>query len=99
MTHCSVTQDLNDYHFHMEELEHNYLLSLPERRDAVVDMAIRIMMQEVDSDTFHWAFGSLYRSEEDEYDPEAMKLLDIYYAGDDLHNFIASRSYSSSSER
>jgi hypothetical protein len=76
------TYHLNEYMNKYDQLENNFRLCLPEYRDAVVEMAIEIMDQNVDQDSFNWAFSSLYDSTTEEYAPDLFTLLDMYYEGD-----------------
>ena len=56
----SNTHYLNEYEINSELLEQQWELDLPNKREAVIEYAIKIMEGLVDSEEFAWVFSEYY---------------------------------------
>lgn len=73
-----VDYDLREYEFKQDLLEKEWNMTLSDKRDAVVEYAIKLLSGYVDSDTYHFAFSQWYDENWDEYTSEFVEIVDLY---------------------
>jgi hypothetical protein len=77
---CENSYLLREYQYREDIAERNWLDSLPEKRDAVVEYAQTIMMGNIVQEEFDWTFATL--SETDEGYERLAKVLDDWAIGE-----------------
>jgi hypothetical protein len=54
---CSNTQALSDYEYNQDLLAKQWELDLPNKQEAVVELAIKLIKQETTTELFNWVFS------------------------------------------
>ena len=54
---CSNTQALSDYEHNQDLLDKQWELALPNKQEAVVELAIKLIKQETTVELFNWVFS------------------------------------------
>lgn len=77
------TSTLHEHHIMMDLLEKEWELSLPNKQEAVIEYAIKILRQDVVSDEFDWAMCEYIdiHSDDESYTPEFNEALDNWILG------------------
>lgn len=79
---CENTYELAQYERQQDILEREWVISLPEKRSACIDLAIDIMLDRADDDVFYRAFEPWYDNINDEYSPEILDTLTLWQDGE-----------------
>ena len=73
---------LNRYEAEQDELEENYIASLEDKKEAVMELASEILKGSVDEEEFYLAFKDWYCEDTDEYDTFLLETLDAWGANE-----------------
>ena len=91
---CSNTQALSDYEYNQDLLEQQWELDLPNKQEAVVELAIKLIKQETTVELFNWVFSEYVDSDdvnmfyEDLEDLVTGNVLTNYYIDDIINPAI-----------
>lgn len=61
---CSNTQALSDYEHNQDLLDKQWELALPNKQEAVVELAIKLIKQETTPELFNWVFSEYIDSDD-----------------------------------
>jgi len=81
---CSNTQALSIYEHNQSILEQEWELTKPEKQEAVIAYAIKIMERLVPQEVFHWVFKDYYVENDDGeniYNSDFIEALDNWNLG------------------
>ena len=77
-----VELDLLNYEFQQDQLERDYYLSLPEKKDEIEYLANEILNLTAEEDIIEQAFGQYWEEDKSDYNEYILSTLDLWYEND-----------------